>query len=56
MSEMLLTDEFKATLDLLPVNLRSRAMATIQRLRVDPGHPGLQVPDQERPRQMGMLC
>lgn len=42
MSEMLLTDEFKATLDLLPVNLRSQAMATIQRLRVDPGHPGLQ--------------
>ncbi|NLA26785.1 MAG: hypothetical protein GX878_05260, partial [Firmicutes bacterium] len=41
MFELLLSDEFKATLDACPQALRRRSMDTIQRLRVDPGHPGL---------------
>ncbi len=41
MSGLLLSDEFKATLDDCPQELRSRVMDAIQRLRVDPGHPGL---------------
>lgn len=42
MFELLLTDEFKATLDACPQALRNQSMDTIKRLRVDPGHPGLQ--------------
>jgi len=40
--ELLLSDEFKVTLDACPQDVRNQAMDTIQRLRVDPGHPGLQ--------------
>jgi len=40
--ELLLSDEFKATLDACPPDIRNQAMGTIQKLRVDPGHPGLQ--------------
>lgn len=42
MFELLLSDEFKATLDACPPDIRNQAMGTIQKLRVDPGHPGLQ--------------
>lgn len=39
--ELLLSDEFKATLDACSQVLRTRIMDTIERLRVNPGHPGL---------------
>lgn len=41
MSELLLSDEFKAALDTCPHELQTRAMETVRRLQVDPGHPGL---------------
>jgi superfamily I DNA/RNA helicase/mRNA-degrading endonuclease YafQ of YafQ-DinJ toxin-antitoxin module len=40
--ELLLSDEFKAALDCCPEAIRNQAMDTIQRLRLDPWHPGLQ--------------
>ncbi len=42
MFELLISDEFKASLDACPGGLKQQAMDTVRRLRVDPGHPGLQ--------------
>jgi len=40
--ELLISDEFKATLDHCPAEIKNQAMDTIKKLRVDPWHPGLQ--------------
>lgn len=42
MFELLIFDEFKASLDACPQGLKQQAMDTVRRLKVDPGHPGLQ--------------
>lgn len=41
MFELLLSDEFKATMDTCQAEISNQVLDTIQRLRVDPGHPGL---------------
>ncbi len=42
MFELLISDEFKGTLDDCPSGIKNQAMDTIRRLRIDPGHPSLQ--------------
>ncbi len=41
MLELLLSDEFKVTMDACQKEVGNQVLNTIQRLRVDPGHPGL---------------
>lgn len=41
MLELLVSDEFKACLDACPPDLKNQAVDKVKKLRLDPGHPGL---------------